>query len=82
LICATTCALYQDLGKLIDRLPDAGVSAAERFKREPQLGARILELERQEETLVEAAIEQGINIARRPAANPLAILGIQRQARR
>jgi hypothetical protein len=59
--------------RLLGEIPDAeGVSAAERERREPQLEAQILELERVEEAL----IEQTSEVARRPDANPAAILGV------
>jgi hypothetical protein len=60
------------LERLMGEIGDAeGVSAAERERREPALEARILAAERVEEGLIEQS-----DIARRPDASPLAILGV------
>jgi hypothetical protein len=61
------------VARLMGEIPDApGVSAAERERREPELEAQILALERVEEALIEKTTE----VARRPNANPAAILGV------
>jgi hypothetical protein len=73
-------ALITKLHAEIDtlNLNDArAVPAAERAGRIADLEAQILRAERTEESFVEQAERVGEYIARRPDANPLAILGLQ-----
>jgi hypothetical protein len=53
-----------------------GLPKAERPARLAEIDARLLELEREEEAIIEAAEEAGLEIARRADADPRAILGI------
>lgn len=54
-----------------------GISAKDKEKAERDIPARILELERQEESLIEQAMAAGFDVLRRPQASPLAVLGIE-----
>jgi hypothetical protein len=52
------------------------LSAAERGKRVAEIEARLLELERREEALIELAQADGIEVMRRSDASPLCVLGL------
>jgi hypothetical protein len=52
------------------------MSAAEQSKRAAELAANLLELERQEETLIDIAASEGLDVMRRENASPGAVLGI------
>jgi hypothetical protein len=54
----------------------AGVSAEERARIVADLEAEILVEERREEACVRLCERSGLNVYRRPLANPLAVLGI------
>jgi hypothetical protein len=70
-------ALLSVIGAEIDRAcaasPIEGLTAAERAKRRAELREAILDAERREEAL----IEDTPDVARRPDASPLAILGVR-----
>jgi hypothetical protein len=53
-----------------------GISADERREKEKKLRERLLTLERWEEHLVCLALDQGLEVHRRPTADPMAILNI------
>lgn len=76
-------ALVTALEKEIDGLPKPKLTltAAEKQKRLVELRDNLDTLERQEETLIEKAVEQGLDLLRRPLANPLAVLGIVPKAK-
>lgn len=63
----------------VDRLPQApgAISADERARRSGELETLISKAERAEEALIEAALASGQDVARRPRASPLAILGLR-----
>jgi hypothetical protein len=67
----------------IDMMPDPvlAMTAEEREKRTSELSARLDVLERQEESLIEAALAQGVVVARREEASPLAVLNVRIVAR-
>jgi hypothetical protein len=52
------------------------VTPEEREQRLSDLAASLLSLERREETLIERAASEGIEVPRRPDASPLAVLGV------
>jgi hypothetical protein len=58
---------------------NGGISVADREQQTAELRERLLDLERVEEAIVEAAAEQGQDIPRRPGASPLAVLGVRAQ---
>jgi hypothetical protein len=62
----------------IDALPEAQASmpAAQRTRRLAEISARIDQLEREEEALVESAQAQGLDVLRRESASPAAVLGV------
>jgi hypothetical protein len=68
--------LFEEANVVTDDAP--GIDAASRSLAVEHLEAEILALERQEESLVEAAIAQGIEVHRRSNASALAILGLTR----
>ena len=51
-------------------------SAAERAERIPELERRAFVLEWEEESLVEQALDAGLEVHRRVDANPFAVLGV------
>jgi hypothetical protein len=53
-----------------------GISANERSAREHDLKARLLDLERAEESLIEQALAASLDVHRRTNASPFAILGL------
>jgi hypothetical protein len=55
---------------------EPAMSAAEQSKRAAELAEQLLELERQEETLIDAALAEGVDIMRRADADPAAVLGV------
>ena len=55
---------------------EGGISAEKRASREAELKARIRALEHEEESLVTAALDSGIEVHRRWDASPLAMLGV------
>jgi hypothetical protein len=67
----------------IDQLParDDALSADARIKRAAELEAQLLELERREEALVMRAADDGLDVLRRPDANPCCVLGVVVTAR-
>jgi hypothetical protein len=71
-------ALIAALDREIDALGIVGgLTDAERASRTGELRAAILDIERMEESVIEAARGEGTVIARRPDASPFAILGIR-----
>lgn len=70
--------LIKRLNDEIDALPDARLtlSTAEKAEREGGLTSQLDTLERAEESLIEAAAEEGLNIERRVDASPVAVLGV------
>jgi hypothetical protein len=56
--------------------PASAVSPIEREKKLGEAFAALLSLERREESLVERAANDGIEVPRRPDASPLAVLGV------
>ncbi len=71
-------ALIAALDREIDALGVVGgLTDAKRASRTAELRAAILDIERVEEGVIEAALSEGTVIARRPDASPLAILGIR-----
>jgi hypothetical protein len=54
-----------------------GIGIAERNARKAALQAQLLDLEFEEESLVEAALALGVEVHRRPGADPLALLGLE-----
>lgn len=62
----------------IDAMPEGklSLSAQGKEKRITELSADLDKLERAEESLIEQATLQGIDVLRRPMASPLAVLGI------
>lgn len=54
-----------------------GVSIEERNERQAALTVQLFDLECDEEALIEAALAQGIEVHRRPGADPLALLGLE-----
>lgn len=71
-------ALYAALCRDVDAESDdkAALSAEDRFKRQATIAADRLANEREEEYWVEQARATGISIARRPDADPRAILNL------
>jgi hypothetical protein len=66
------------LDELIDQtVKGTGASANERPKKEAALRARIRDLEIQEEALIEQSDIDDWNISRRPAADPMIVLGLR-----
>ena len=69
----------------VDALPDAtfrhAMTAAEQTQRTAQLEARLDQLEREEEGLIEAAATEGLEIMRRENASPAAVLDVVRKQR-
>jgi hypothetical protein len=61
----------------INKVSGSGLASSERPRRQQQIEDRILALERGEESLIEEAHEDGHDVARRPAASPLAILAVK-----
>jgi hypothetical protein len=55
---------------------EPAMSAAEQSKRAAELAEQLLELERQEKTLIDAALAEGVDIMRRADADPRAVLGV------
>jgi hypothetical protein len=51
--------------------------AGERIRRVEELSAQLLVLERKEEHLIETAAADGVEVLRRPDADPRAVLGLQ-----
>jgi hypothetical protein len=68
--------MKQYFDQVVDQVQD-GISREERQRRIAELEAKILDLEHQEESLVVAALAQGLEVHRRPNANPLALLGLE-----
>ena len=81
---AAMCALFGDtirdsLLKHYDELTAGatpGLPATERRQRLTELDGQIYQLEQQEELLIEALEEQGVDVIRRPDASPHAALGL------
>jgi hypothetical protein len=69
--------LYALIEEQINRISGAGLASSERPKREAQLRARIADLERQEESIIEKADGDDWNISRRPQASPWIVLGVR-----
>jgi hypothetical protein len=67
----------------IDETPTRSdaLSAEERERRSAELSSQIETLERSEESLIQQAASDGIEIARREDADPRAVLGVQVQRR-
>jgi hypothetical protein len=61
----------------LDDVVPGGVSKEEREQRTAELNAEVRELEHAEEALVTQAIEQGLDVHRRPTASPFALLGVE-----
>jgi hypothetical protein len=76
-------AFAKRLEDAIDAMPEAAVvmSAAEREQRLADLAADLDRLERDEEGLIEALADDGIEAPRRPEANPAAVLGVRSKQR-
>jgi len=55
----------------------APVPSEGRAERMDELAAEVLALERREERLIELATEAGMELLRRPHANPMAVLGVR-----
>lgn len=68
-------ALERDLAEIAGDNSKA-LSAADRQRREAEISADILQAERAEEALVEAALAERLDVHRRPDADPRAILGL------
>jgi len=67
----------------IDALPTAdGLGVEERARAISELESQLLDLERQEESLVAAAAAAGRRVPRRPQADPRAVLGVRVAPRR
>jgi hypothetical protein len=62
----------------LEEEPEApgALSPLEREKRINELAIRLLELERYEEALILRAADEGIELARRGDASPVAVLGV------
>jgi uncharacterized small protein (DUF1192 family) len=77
---AIACWLWRD--EMIEALTsgldsiEGAVASHERPAREAELRSKLLELERDEESLIGQAIEAGLDAHRRIGASPLAILGL------
>jgi hypothetical protein len=69
--------LYSLIEAGINKVSGSGLASGERPRRQQQIEDRILQLERSEETLIEQALENGHDVARRPQCSPLAILSIK-----
>lgn len=71
-------AMTRALEKEIDAMPEQQqpMPKAEREKRAAELAASLLELEWQEETLIDIAASEGLDVMRRENASPAAVLGI------
>lgn len=67
--------IFEALTRDLDQI-QGGIAAPKRKEREAELRRQLLRLERMEESLVEQAIDLGLECHRRPTADPLAILGI------
>lgn len=74
-------ALFPDQVReaLLAALPDdaGAIAMTDRPGRLAELDARVRDLERQEETLIDEAEAAGVEITRRPDANPDAILAVE-----
>ena len=71
--------IKERLAAALKTMPDyePGLPLAERPKKAAELDNQILELERQEEAIITQAETNGIRIARRPDADPRAVLGVE-----
>jgi hypothetical protein len=71
-------ALTRALEREIDAMPEQQqpMPKAEQENRVAELAANLLELERAEESLIDAALAEGVDIMRRADADPRAVLGI------
>lgn len=78
LVWANESAIVKALDKEIDSLlaEDSGLSDADRAARLTTLYADLLKNERMEESLIEAAELLGMDVMRRPDADPRAVLGL------
>jgi len=61
--------------------PERALTNVERIQKLDALKAELMDLERREESLIELCEAAGFNIARRPDASPLAVLGLARAER-
>jgi hypothetical protein len=63
----------------IDRmeLPSMALTLAEKTERSADLNRQLVQLQRQEEAAIEKALQAGVVVARRPEADPRAVLGIE-----
>jgi hypothetical protein len=70
--------MTQAFEREIDALGETAqpMPAAERERRASELAANLEQLERQEETLIEMAASEGVDIMRRADADPRAVLGV------
>lgn len=71
---AVVAALARDLAEIAD--DSRAITKEERELLEQEISAKILHAERTEETMVEAALAEHLEVYRRPDADPRAILGL------
>jgi hypothetical protein len=69
-------ALLAQAEQLLTADDRAGLSADARLKRQAELQVEALEVGRQEESVIESAAQKGIEILRRPNADPRAVLSL------
>ena len=72
-------ALLARFDALVDDAPE-GLAVGERRKRLTELDGKLYELERAEEDVIEQLEDQGVDVQRRPDADPRAALGLPDKA--
>jgi hypothetical protein len=70
--------MTEELDRIIEAMPAPAlaVTPSEKAERLSTIKGKLLELERQEEAIIDAAEKDGQDIPRRPNADPAAILGV------
>jgi hypothetical protein len=70
--------MTEELEKIVEAMPapPLALTPSEKAERLAANKVRLLELERQEEAVIDAAARDGLDISRRPNADPAAILGV------
>jgi hypothetical protein len=70
-------ALVAVLDSQVERISGTGLASNDRAKREDEIHDRLLSLQRTEESLIELALDNDLDVVRRPSAAPEAVLNLR-----